>query len=120
MAERLTPDRWRQAAALLDQLLDAPDGDRATRLAELARQDPDLAADVRSLLEAETREGILDSPAQQFLATLVEEIEERGGSPSRKRRRAGGALPARNDDWRPLPHRHPPGKRRDGGGLPRR
>ena len=74
MAEKLTSERWKRIDEVLDEVLDAPAERGAERLRQIHAEDPDLAREIRSLLEAETRSEILDSPAHQYLATLIDEL----------------------------------------------
>ncbi|MGE5236038.1 MAG: tetratricopeptide repeat protein [Acidobacteriota bacterium] len=53
----LDTQRWRQAAALLDELLELDGARRAARLAEVGARDPVLHDEVQSLLAADARAG---------------------------------------------------------------
>lgn len=50
MSSRSDPDQWRQVQAEIDVLLAMPPGERAQRLAEIAAQSPQLAAELAELL----------------------------------------------------------------------
>ena len=52
--------RWDRLAALFDELIDAPPGTRATRLAELAAAEPALAAELAVMLSGDAADGPLD------------------------------------------------------------
>ncbi len=80
MADELTPERWQRIAAILDELLELPDGERAERLGELGVKDPTLRDQIQALLANNEGQGLLDSPAAEYLATLVEEIEVAGAA----------------------------------------
>ena len=57
---------WAQVSARLDELLDLEDGARASRLAELAAADKELADEVAALLARQgaiMREGFLEGTA---------------------------------------------------------
>jgi serine/threonine protein kinase len=61
----LTPDRWRAASVHLDDLLDATAEERAAKVAALEASDPQVAADVSTLLashEAAVGRQFLESP----------------------------------------------------------
>src|SRR5262245_28295038 len=47
---RFTPEQWREAFGLLDTVLDLPESERETWLAELARTQPHLQPALRELL----------------------------------------------------------------------
>ena len=75
---RFSPERWQAISALLDQSLELSPGERTTWLAELRAENPELAADVESLLgqrEAVSREGFLagspDMPPPSLAGHLV-------------------------------------------------
>ncbi|HYV86220.1 MAG TPA: serine/threonine-protein kinase [Patescibacteria group bacterium] len=65
--KKFTPERWRTLNTHLDAILDLPDPERAVRLSELRAGDPDLAADLESLLEEHRA-----LQREQFLAAPVE------------------------------------------------
>ncbi len=52
--------RWGQVSALLDELFELDDAAREERLARLSREDAELAAELRRLLAADQRSGVLD------------------------------------------------------------
>ena len=83
MADELTSERWGRIGAILEELLDAATPEkREQRLETVARDDPQLAARLRSLLEAEARPGILDQPVGDYLPTLISELHRDGSSGS--------------------------------------
>lgn len=59
----MTVNRWKEARGILDELLDAAEGVRASRLNTLEKDDPELAGIVRRLLALD------DGPAMQDLAS---------------------------------------------------
>src|SRR5678815_5338042 len=71
----LSPERWHSLEAGLDEVLDLPPDRRPAYLAGLRQRDPDLAADLESLLEEQRtadREGFLESgPGLPGAATLA-------------------------------------------------
>ena len=67
--------RWRRIAALLDELLELPEAERAAQLAVLCQDDAELRSEVEALLAIEGRQGLLDAPAGEYLATLLQEAE---------------------------------------------
>ena len=80
MGYELTAERWQRIAAILDELLELPDDERAERLGELGAKDPTLRDQIQALLANDEGQGLLDSPAAEYLATLVEEIEVAGAA----------------------------------------
>ncbi len=65
--------RWKVVSPLLDQLLDEHPDRRGERLAEVARADPALAAELASLLERHEsvqRDGFLEGTAMPFPSSL--------------------------------------------------
>jgi eukaryotic-like serine/threonine-protein kinase len=59
----MDPERWRTISALFAELIEIPEGDRAHRLALLRDDDPDLHAQLQSLLEAHDDPQFLAKPA---------------------------------------------------------
>jgi serine/threonine-protein kinase len=55
MSEPMTPDRWARIQELFHDILAAPATEAAELLAHVAAGDPDLAAEVRSLIAAEAQ-----------------------------------------------------------------
>jgi tetratricopeptide (TPR) repeat protein len=78
----LDPERRRRIDDLFDEVLDLPSEARAARLREAAVQDPETAREVRSLLAAADRQGILDrdpSPAlEDGLSQLLSDDDRLG------------------------------------------
>jgi len=65
----MDPGRWRTISALFATLSDLPAPDRAARLAALQADDPDLAAELASLLAAHDDEDFLCAPHAWNAAT---------------------------------------------------
>ncbi|MGD8277308.1 MAG: serine/threonine-protein kinase, partial [Gemmatimonadota bacterium] len=57
MSQESTWDRWEEVDALLERALDVPPGERDAFLAEACRDDPELLARVRELVELSRDEG---------------------------------------------------------------
>jgi len=68
------PGDWPRLQDLLDDLLDRPPAERAAGLAAIA--DPHLRARLASLLRADERAGLLDRPAGDLAAALLEHESE--------------------------------------------
>jgi eukaryotic-like serine/threonine-protein kinase len=67
----LDHDRWQALEPLLDAALDLPEEERGRWLDQLSARSPDLATDLRSLLEGEAladRTGFLTNPVEASLA----------------------------------------------------
>ncbi|MCP4204190.1 MAG: protein kinase [bacterium] len=79
MSDSVDKGRWRRIAALLDELLELPESERPARLAALCEDDAELRAEIEALLEVEGRTGLLDVPAEDYLASLIQEAEEKTG-----------------------------------------
>jgi len=61
----LAAERWQRLTALFDELADLPAAERSRRLAELERDDPELAAALSRLLAADAHgAGFLEEPIQ--------------------------------------------------------
>ena len=54
-------ERWQRVSALLDELFELDAAARAARLAGIAADDPDLAAELTRLLSADERSGVLET-----------------------------------------------------------
>jgi eukaryotic-like serine/threonine-protein kinase len=68
----VTPERWRQIAALFERALEAGPADRARLLHDATAGDPDLLREVESLLAAHDRSGaFLEEPAWGVAADLI-------------------------------------------------
>ncbi len=63
--------RWGEISALFDELVELPPDARARRLAALDTDDAALAAEVRALLDADGRDGVLDAGAPRVLPDLL-------------------------------------------------
>jgi Protein kinase domain len=59
----VTPERWGEVTALFGAVVDAAADDREARLAEAAARDPELVAEVRSLLAHHESGQFLEQPA---------------------------------------------------------
>ncbi|MCP4205149.1 MAG: protein kinase [bacterium] len=77
MTEPVDKARWQRIAVLLDELLELPEAERPGRLVALCEHDDELRAEIEALLEVEGQTGLLDSPAGDYLATLIQEAEEK-------------------------------------------
>jgi len=66
-------ERWQQIAALFDELVELASEDRNARLAALAGEDASLAAEVRTLLEADAADGngLLDRDAAALVPQML-------------------------------------------------
>ncbi len=64
-------DRWRATSPYLDRALELPDAERETLLKDLYQQDPELAADLRALLD--THRILLE---EKFLESSLEAFPE--------------------------------------------
>lgn len=74
MSQPITPERWDRIQARFHQILEAAPASRAELLAGLEAEDPGLAAEVRSLLEAEAHGPLgsrLDTGADELVAEYV-------------------------------------------------
>jgi len=70
------PEDWRRVEPLLEELLDLPPEDRASRLDELTAGDAALRERVRALLDQDERDdGILDRPFDALAAAVIEPAE---------------------------------------------
>ena len=68
----MNPDRWRDVNALFHDALELPADERAALLDRTASRDPELAAEVRSLLARhDTTRGFLETPAWAVAADLI-------------------------------------------------
>lgn len=64
--------KWAAIDVILDAALELPPENRATLLDKACDGDPDLRREIEELLEAcEREEGILDTPAVAFAASLI-------------------------------------------------
>ena len=73
MSGPLEPGSWSQLASLVDALLDAPPGRRATLIAELSRGDPVRRAELERLAaDCERESPLLARPAAERFAALLE------------------------------------------------
>lgn len=63
----MNPDRWARVSACLDALLDLSRDERAASLARLHRDDPDLCAEVESLLDSDAVSPRLETPPTNLL-----------------------------------------------------
>ncbi len=75
MSEAADAERWRRLTELFDGLVGMPAEARRARLQELG-VDAGLRSEIEELLSEAERDGVLDAPAAEALATLLEEIEE--------------------------------------------
>lgn len=74
-AERSAKDRWAAVRALFDELCDLPAAERVERLAAIAADDPELAAQVQALLAADqTTTDALDAPIVVRAGRLAAEV----------------------------------------------
>jgi len=73
----VNPSRWRDVNTLFHTLLDLPASERETRLSAVANDDPELAREVRSLIQAHDRSdpAYLESPAWTVAPELLVEDE---------------------------------------------
>jgi serine/threonine-protein kinase len=70
-------ERWGRISALLDELFELEPGERERRLAQVAAEDSELAAELRRLLAADQRSGVLDDGVFAGSDTLAEGMAER-------------------------------------------
>jgi len=70
----MSPERWTEINAVLDEALDRDPDDPASVLDEIC-DDPDLREDVRSLLEEDTEMDFLDGDAAGHAADLLEDVD---------------------------------------------
>src|SRR5262252_3167259 len=92
MSQPLDPDAWEALSPLFDTALDLDPAARAAWLVELERQRPDIAAQLRLMLERDARaeaEGFLVSAARQTTAELLASPEARALGPWRLERPIG-------------------------------
>ncbi len=88
--KEMSPERWERISTLLDRLLDEPPASREALLASACGDDERLASQVRELLAAADRSGILEKPAGAALQTLLsglageEDGPETSGGPGRE------------------------------------
>ena len=76
----MDPARWRRLGELFARLREETPDARAHSLAELEADDPELAEEVRSLLEADASRGLLDAaPLPSVGELLAEPLPERIG-----------------------------------------
>ncbi len=71
-------ERWTRLSAILDQLLDVPPDERASRLAGIDEEDAALGQELRALLALGASHGLLDRPYAHGLATMFEEAASEG------------------------------------------
>jgi len=64
-------ERWQRIAAWFDELAELAPAARAERLAAIATDDPAAAAEVSALLDADARDGVLDSSITTALPDLA-------------------------------------------------
>ncbi len=76
MNEPAEAQRWRRLTELFEGLVELPAAERSARLEELGVEDAGLRSEVEELLSEADRDGVLDAPASEALATLLEELEE--------------------------------------------
>ena len=108
MRKPVDENRWQRIASLLDELLELPEAQRPARLAVLCEDDAGLRAEIEALLETEGRRGLLDLPAEDYLATLLDDARaERKRESARASRTPAtdstGSDPSRSHDARFLP-----------------
>jgi eukaryotic-like serine/threonine-protein kinase len=72
MSQAMTPERWERIQERFHQVLEAPAPGRADLLRRIAEEDPELADEVRSLLDAEAH-GLLGEDRKTPLNGLVAE-----------------------------------------------
>ncbi|HET9211796.1 MAG TPA: serine/threonine-protein kinase [Thermoanaerobaculia bacterium] len=71
-----SPELFRRARAPFEEIVELAGPERAARLAELTRDDPELAAAVGRLLAAdESAGGFLEEPAAAYVPSVLEEVE---------------------------------------------
>ncbi len=76
----IPPERWSRIEALLDEIFELPEKDRAARLERLAAGDPELHREVGAMLAEDARtRGLLDSTVGEAAASI---LEERSAVPS--------------------------------------
>ena len=71
MNEPVDEARWHRLHQILDECLDLSADARAARLADLAREDAALASELKRLLDAEARAGLLDGDVGQAAPSIV-------------------------------------------------
>ncbi|MFN0182082.1 MAG: serine/threonine-protein kinase [Gemmatimonadales bacterium] len=75
MTTPFSAERWAELGPQLDALLDAPAERRAALLTEFSRGDPDRRAELARLLaECQEPDGLLDRPAAERFAALLDEL----------------------------------------------
>ena len=68
-------DRWKRIEAILDEALELPTEDREAYLESACDGDEQLLREVRALVDADEKSGgFLETSAQDFAATLFDEI----------------------------------------------
>ena len=77
-------DRWQRLSGLLDELFDLEPAARAARLAQIDTEDADLAAELRRLLAADERSGLLDAGVARAASTLLTRLAEGDAGASSK------------------------------------
>jgi serine/threonine-protein kinase len=103
-------DRWDEVQRVLEQVLDMPATAREAHLTNLGQTDPELSREVARLLracaEAEGDTEFLASPAVEFLAPALTDVEAQTGDQSAEsvRARLAGALAGRYSIERELGH----------------
>jgi tetratricopeptide (TPR) repeat protein/tRNA A-37 threonylcarbamoyl transferase component Bud32 len=85
----MNDDRWQRVSALLDDLFDLAPEARAARLAQMERDDPDLAAELRRLLAADERSGVLDIGVAGIAPTVMSNLARDDVSPARSNAASG-------------------------------
>ena len=87
----MTPERFRQIRNLFEAVVDRPPETRGTFLAEACEGDPDLEAEVESLLAAHRRDtDLLAGPA--IPPANPQRLEGRHVGPYERRARVGGVI----------------------------
>ncbi|MEZ5484935.1 MAG: protein kinase [Lysobacteraceae bacterium] len=72
----MTDADWTRVSALLDELFDLDADACAARLAQIADEDPALAARLRKMLEADAASGVLDEVVARVAPTVMERLSE--------------------------------------------
>jgi len=73
----ITPERWQELSALLDQALDIPEAERPAFLQRVAERDADSGSLLRDLLKAlAITGGVLDRPAGDGAAELLDRMAD--------------------------------------------
>lgn len=73
-------ERWQQLSRRLDELFDLEVDARTTQLARIERDDPELAAELKRLLAADERSGVLDAGVARAAPTVMEQLAEGGNA----------------------------------------